>query len=192
MDRRNSLKIIGAVSVTCAYPFSADELYGQQQPAHEHGASSAKPAPAGPFTPKFLTAAELATVSRIADLIIPPTDTPGAVAAGVPQYIDTVLVASVEMQKRYREGIAWTDQASSAKHGKPFVQLTETQQIELLTPLSAAVDKDQVKSVGEQFFRAIKSMTADGYYTSQAGLVQELGYKGNVALAEFPPCTHEH
>ena len=39
----------------------------------------------------------------------------------------------------------------------------------------------------------MKSMTADGYYTSQIGLVQELGYKGNTVLPSFPACTHpEH
>jgi hypothetical protein len=39
----------------------------------------------------------------------------------------------------------------------------------------------------------IKSMTADAYYTSQIGLVQELGYKGNTVLASFPGCDHpEH
>jgi hypothetical protein len=36
-------------------------------------------------------------------------------------------------------------------------------------------------------------MTADGYYTSRVGLVDELGYKGNTVLAAFPECTHpEH
>ena len=74
-----------------------------------------------------------------------------------------------------------------------FVELSEQQQIELLTPLSDAVDRNQVKTEGQRFFRAIKSMTADGYYTSPIGLVQELGYKGNTVLASFPACDHpEH
>ena len=32
-------------------------------------------------------------------------------------------------------------------------------------------------------------MTADGYYTSRAGLIEELGYTGNTMLAEFPVCS---
>jgi hypothetical protein len=35
-------------------------------------------------------------------------------------------------------------------------------------------------------------LTADGYYTSQIGLMDELGYKGNMALAAYPDCVHEH
>jgi hypothetical protein len=73
------------------------------------------------------------------------------------------------------------------------VELTEDDQIAILQPLSNAVDRAQANSIGALFFRMIKSMTADGYYTSQAGLVQELGYKGNTVLAAFPGCDHpEH
>ncbi len=36
------------------------------------------------------------------------------------------------------------------------------------------------------FFTAIKSLTADGYYTSRIGLLQELGYNGDAYLAAFP------
>ena len=44
-----------------------------------------------------------------------------------------------------------------------------------------------------RLFRLIKSLTADGYYTSRIGLVDELGYTGNTALASFPSCTiREH
>ena len=40
-----------------------------------------------------------------------------------------------------------------------------------------------------RFFRLVKNLTADGYYTSRAGLLEELGYVGNTALARFPSCT---
>jgi len=40
-----------------------------------------------------------------------------------------------------------------------------------------------------RFFRLIKNLTADGYYTSRAGLLEELGYTGNTALARFPACS---
>ena len=43
------------------------------------------------------------------------------------------------------------------------------------------------------FFRAMKGLTVDGYYTSEAGLTQELGWHGNSFLPEFKGCTHpEH
>ncbi|MDQ6675773.1 MAG: gluconate 2-dehydrogenase subunit 3 family protein [Acidobacteriota bacterium] len=191
-SRRDSLKIIGAIGATCAFPFGAQELYGQHM--HEQAGKPVTPPAAGPFTPKFLTAHELAVVSRMADLIIPPTETPGAVAAGVPQYIDSALFANPDMQARYREGVPALDQAAHKQFGKVFLNLSEPEQIELLTPICERADKLQMKGADVLFFRAVKAMTADGYYTSQIGLETELGYKGNVALASFPGCNevHEH
>ena len=191
--RRHHLKIIGAVGATCAFPFSADELYGQQE--HAHGVPQTGPA-VPPFAPKFFNEKEGLVVSRVADLIIPPTDTPGAVQAGVPQYIDLVVLENKQHQSVFREGIAWLDRSAQEKNGAAFIALPEQDQIALLTPLAAAVDGNAApaenENAGIAFFRAIKKMTADGYYTSYAGLVQELGYKGNQALPTFEGCVHEH
>jgi hypothetical protein len=43
-----------------------------------------------------------------------------------------------------------------------------------------------------QFFALMKGLTADGFYTSRAGLIEDLGYKGNTALESFPECVNEH
>jgi len=39
------------------------------------------------------------------------------------------------------------------------------------------------------FFRLIKNLTADGYYTSRVGLLEELGYSGNKYMPGFSRCT---
>ncbi|MBI3680968.1 MAG: gluconate 2-dehydrogenase subunit 3 family protein [Acidobacteria bacterium] len=190
-DRRDALKIIGAIGATCAFPFSADELYGQ----HEHGSSE----PAGPpAKPSFFTRQELETVECLAGLIIPPTGTPGAVEAGVPMYIDFVVAGNQEWKTLFREGLAWLDQQARAKHGKHFRELSEAVQTALLAPLCEAADRMRAPSrssrrrkdaaIEIQFFKAFKSMTADGYFTSRAGLVDTLGYKGNTVLEKFPAC----
>jgi gluconate 2-dehydrogenase gamma chain len=141
---------------------------------------------AGPYTPKFFTASEYKLVSRIADLIIPNTDTPGAVAAGVPEYIDGVVSGNEGQQKRFREGLAWMEKAG-------FAEMSEAEQIKLLTPLCEAADSGKMKHAGDRFFLSMKSLTADGYYTSQAGLSRDLGYQGGAVLAAFPECNHpEH
>ena len=189
-SRRESLKIIGAVGTTCAFPFSADSLYGQ----HVHPAAAPlQIAPAGPYRAQNFSEADFAVISGVADLIIPPTGTPGAAAAGVPRYIDEVVTANPAHKARFRAGLKWLGSAASEKFGKKFLELEEAQQISILQPLSDAVDGGRARSDGERFFALMKSMTADGYYTSRIGLVQELGYKGNTVLAAFPECTHpEH
>src|SRR5260370_13373217 len=100
-SRRESLKIIGAIGTTCAFPSSADELYGQ----HVHPPAAAQTAVEGPYTPKSFSAAEFEVISQIAERIIPATGTPGAIGAGVPRYIDTVVSANPEHKKRFAAGL---------------------------------------------------------------------------------------
>jgi len=202
-NRRETLRIIGAVGVTCAFPFGSDELYGQHA---DHATLSEATLPAAP---RFFSQAEYKVVARLADLIIPRTKTPGAVDAGVPAYIDFVVSNNAPAGKLCREGIAWLDIQSRKKHRKPFLELAEAQQVSMLEPLCQEADKIMDAPAGSgrrpgrrvsagrmkagvAFFRAVKGMTADGYYTSKTGLMEELGYNGNSVLAEFPPCTHEH
>lgn len=220
--RRQALKILGTIGATCAFPFAGDELYGQ----HVHSVVLQTPA-AGPYQPAFFTPAEFATVSRLADLIIPPTDTPGAAGAGVPEYIDRVVTLNAQHQPLVRAGLAWLDGQARARAGQAFAALRGDDQVAILQPLSDEVDRWQRESLrarfrkNEQgasvyyfavndktpaaspssappaapdpaqparFFRLVKSLTADGYYTSRAGLLQELGYSGNTALLKFPDC----
>ena len=186
-SRRAALKIIGAIGATCAFPFGADELYGQQA-GHIHHLAPAQ-ASTGPYEPRAFSSSEMSTLSKLCDTIIPPTQTPGAAAAGVPQYIDLVVSASEEHRKLYHEGLIWLDTHSGDLYGKPFGELTEEQQIGILSPLSEASDQLQWEQPGARFFHDLKNMTADGYYTSRIGLVLELGYQGNTVLDHFPVST---
>ena len=188
-ERRGALKIIGAVSATCAFPFSADELWGQTE-AHAHAAAQHQPA--APRLPAFFNADDLKLVSRLADLIIPRTDTPGALDAGVPFYIDMVLSENKPHANGFRKGSEALEAKAREAFGTGFLSLTESQQIDLLTPLCEAVDDDKATTDLEQFFGMIKKLTSDGYFTSQQGLMQTLGYKGNTVVGEFPGCVHEH
>jgi gluconate 2-dehydrogenase gamma chain len=181
-DRRGALKIIGAIGATCGYPYASDELYGQTTAEHHH--ETAPPAPA-PTKPSFFNEADFRVISRVADLIIPASDTPGAVGAGVPIYIDSVIGKNKAQQATAKEGLEWLAQ-------KNFSNLGESEQLAILQPLCEAADAGDLKQHSVQFFHMIKNLTADGYYTSQIGLMKELGYAGNTAMAEFPGCIHEH
>lgn len=191
--RRDALKIIGAIGGTCAYPFGANELYGQQAPVappkrvHQHAGPPERPiAVPGRTKPGYFSDAEFDVISRLADLIIPETDTPGALGAGVPAYIDSVVGGNSELQSIIRPGLRSLEKLSQDEHGAGFLALTEEKQIQLLSPWAEAADKQLRDHEGGRFFRAVKNLTADGYYTSYVGLIQELGYKGNTVLERFP------
>ncbi len=186
-DRRSVLKIMGAISATCAYPYAGDELFAQAAPEHQHQHSAAPHDAA-----RFLAEPDFRTISRIADLIIPETNTPAASGAGVPSYIDLVIARDAELQQLVADGLRWLDAEASGQAGKKFMDLSEEVQIGILEPLCQAADAGNSLARNVRFFALIKKLTADGYYTSKTGLIDELGYQGNMVLSSFPGCVHEH
>jgi gluconate 2-dehydrogenase gamma chain len=130
----------------------------------------------------FLSAPELECLKALVDAIIPRTDTPGASDAGVPATIDRRLADSPPFAERFRSGMKALDGDAQSRFGAVFSALTPQQQVELLTPRGQ-----------DPFFRMVKDMTVDAYYTSKEGLATELGWHGNTFLPEFKGCTHpEH
>lgn len=189
-DRRGLLKILGAIGATCAYPSPGDELYGQtaqHQAEQHHGVAAAGPASS---VPRYFGERDFRTISRIADLIIPRTSTPGAVDAGVPEYIDRVVGSNAEHQSLVADGLRWLDTQSG--QSRTFLELSEAGQLAILEPLCRAADEKKLNARNVKFFALIKNLTTDGYFTSRVGLIEELGYRGNSALPAFPDCTHEH
>ncbi len=186
-DRRSVLKIMGAIGATCAYPYAGDELFAQAAPEYQHQHSAAPHDGS-----RFLDEADFRTISRIADLIIPETNTPAASGAGVPSYIDMVIARDAEQQQLVADGLRWLDAEASGQAGKKFMDLSEDVQFGILAPLCEAADEGNSLARNVRFFALIKKLTADGYYTSKTGLIDELGYQGNMVLSSFPGCVHEH
>src|SRR4051794_31561369 len=117
--RRETLKILGAIGSTCAYPFGANELYGQQAPVtpprevHQHAGPPQRPtAVPGRVKPGYFSEQQFEIISRMADLIIPATSTPGAIEAGVPAYIDSVVGANKQLQEICGPGLTALDKRS--------------------------------------------------------------------------------
>ena len=161
--------------------------------ADQHAAHKTSPeAPAGRWTPKVFTAPQNELVIVLSELIIPQTDTPGARVAKVNEYIDTVLAdAKPEDRDKFLQGLAWIDTRSDDRFHQKFVNLQPPQQIELLTGLSTATSPSPVDAPGVEFFQAIKGMTITGFYTSEPGLLQDIGDDGQVFFTEFKGCDHK-
>ncbi|MEJ7618453.1 MAG: gluconate 2-dehydrogenase subunit 3 family protein [Pyrinomonadaceae bacterium] len=190
ITRRRALKVI-AVGVGTA---TALPVLGQE---HAHHGQAAKPAAAktaaAPAKLKFFNAQQMALITTISDLIIPTDDhSPGAKAAEVPAFIDLMVSESPEETKvLWRDGLAGIDKMSTEKFSGNFSAAKPEQQVALLTEISK--DERNPKTVEEKFFRAIKNLTIDGYYTSEIGIHKDLQYKGNTYVKEFKGCTHpEH
>jgi hypothetical protein len=127
-------------------------------------------------------------IAKLVDVIIPPTDTPGASDAGVPVFIDRALSKDAEAKAQFLEGMTQLDEASRNKYGSAFPALSLERQTEMLK----AMEADAASPAG-RFFKQVKDLTIDGYYTSKPGLTVDLDWHANTFLTEFKGCTHpEH
>jgi hypothetical protein len=92
------------------------------------------------FTPRTLTTDQTITVDAIADIIIPETDTPGARAAGVDQFVDRMLSDYYKPadRDRFLAGLTRVDARAQRLHGRPFGGLTKEQQTAIVLDLDKA------------------------------------------------------
>jgi hypothetical protein len=89
------------------------------------------------WTPRTLTAEQLALVSSLVEHIIPRTDTPGAKDAGVPRFVDDLLTDHYRAPERNRflAGLRGVDVRSLRRFKKKFTATTHSQQVAILTEM---------------------------------------------------------
>ena len=127
----------------------------------------------GPPSVAVFTPAQRALMTALSDRVIPTTDTPGAIAAGVPAYIEKLLADWSTPQDRVPiiAGLNAIDARAKADYGKSGAQLTPAQHDALLT-----LAMDDKSPGGAAFFGPFRQMVIAGYYTSEIGITQEREY----------------
>ena len=137
-------------------------------------------------TPTFLTTPELALLDELSEMIMPTGEhSPGARAATVAAYIDSQLGEACEPddQTTWRDGLKRVNDLSQVMHGAPFMQVSATQRVAVLSKM--AENETKATTPVEKFFVELKSRVVDAYYSSEIGIKQEMEYKGNSYLTEF-------
>jgi hypothetical protein len=180
MQRREALKLLMTGGVLPALPTGVFAFF---QGAH----------PGSGYALRTLNPHQDDTVVAMIDQIIPATDTPGAKAARVNEFIDVILTewANDEERRNFLSGLADVEKQSNALFGKNFADASPEQQITLLHSLDevAAVARARSERITrppfwepegrdtqmqDDFFTVFKKMTVHGYYTSEIGFSQEL------------------
>jgi hypothetical protein len=187
MRRREALQWVGrGIGATALVGVSAHRLLAVGQDLHHRIAT--RPGPQRVL--QVLDPHQDHTVSVIAEHIIPETDTPGARAAGVNEFIDLMLAEWLDDDERagFLRGLAAVDARSLNMFGTVFVQLTEARQLALLEGLDAEVTalRGADAAGNDHFFNRMKWLTLFGYYTSEIGQTQEL--QASVVPGRYDPC----
>ena len=140
-------------------------------------AQAAQTVPA--WTPRALSLDEARTLTAACERIIPATGTPGAIAAGVPQFIDRALAGWCEPDEtqRVRAGLVHLDAQARSAFGAPFAVLPPDRQDELLRRAEAeALAAANASPPRPHYFLALRDFATMGYFTSEAGATKALRY----------------
>ncbi len=153
MHRRELLRLIGTGTLLPFLPRSVDRALAFGREAHRRARER---------SPEALSPEQAELVTTLADLILPPTDTPGASDVGVTGFIDHLLAHWYHDDERaaFLAGLAEIDRRAGGR----FVGLAPAEQTRLL----AAIDQAPGETgSAESEFGRLKSLTLYGYFTSE-------------------------
>lgn len=133
----------------------------------------------GAYEPVTFSEEEFDLLGIVVDMILPASETPGAREVGVHAMIDEDLAKSSDPLGTLRKGLA-------VLRAEGFADMNMAERVDVLTRFEGGSGENK------DFFETVKGLTIDAYYSTEVGLVQELGYQGNTYLDEFPGCTDDH
>lgn len=131
--------------------------------------------------PRYLTPSQYKVVAAMAERLLPASDTPGAIDAGVPQFIDVTygLFISPADRNKLRTGLAHLDRMG-------FDALPAPEQDDTIRTI-ATTDE----APGKDWLRQFRWLTFNGYFTSavaaKSGFIWDPipgGYDGCMPLAK--------
>jgi gluconate 2-dehydrogenase gamma chain len=188
MDRRKSLKLIAAGAIAVPVVLAGCKTSDKK----------GKETDAGEFTidrnpdelkyekelhakEKFFTPHEMATISILADIIIPEDEISGsATDAKVPEFIEFIVKDMPSHQVPLRGGLRWLDMQCFKRFDKPFKDCSSVQQLEIVDQIAYPKKANKEMEPGVAFFSLMRNLVATGFFTSEMG-VKDLGYMGNRA-----------
>ena len=183
-SRRDALKLLLAAP---AVAFTWTEAEAARAAASAQTARFA----ARPFAPKFFTATEYRLVRTLVDIIIPKDERSGsATEAGVPEFMDFMMIDQPARQVAMRGGLAWLDVECQKRFDKVFVDCTDAERAAVLDDIAWPAKAKLEHAHGVAFFSSVRDLTAGGFWTTKAG-IEDLQYLGNRSVARWNGCPDE-
>ena len=164
MNRRDLIKSIAVL--TGASVIGADILLSGCQSANITG---------------LLDKKTILLLDEIADTIIPATNTPGAKAAALGSFMNSIVsdCYSEKEQRVFISGLKELETIVEKKYKKNFTSLSNSEKHDYLASLeieAKAYNEIKEKDSPIHYYTMIKQLTLWGFFTSETGMTQTLNY----------------
>jgi hypothetical protein len=135
----------------------------------------------------YFTPTQRKVIAAMTEVIIPRTDTPGAIDAGVPRYIELMAANWLNDEERaiFTAGLHDIETRIPSDYGATFDQLAPEQQLAIMEALEDDASESEWYDFGNvqrefvsdaPFICQLKELTIWGFFTSQEGASQVLRY----------------
>lgn len=129
---------------------------------------------------KFFTPHEMATITILADIIVPKDEVSGSASdAKVPEFLEFIVKDMPSHQTPMRGGLRWLDLQCLKQFEKSFADCSAQERIQLVDQIAYPEKAKPEMAQGVAFFNLMRDLTLTGFYTSEIG-VKDLDYRGNV------------
>ena len=184
MERRRAVQLLGgALSAPLA---TSSEALAELL---TFGARVRASVPADQAPSDLLTPTRARALEAMAEIVIPRTDTPGAEAAGVTEFVTALVDGWLDDAERepFLAGLDDVDVQAVDRFGAVFAECSDEERSIMI----AEFDDDLTRRRSEgrasgHFFHDVKRFTLTAYFTSEAGLAA-LGHR--IAVRRFEGCA---
>ncbi|MEO7213083.1 gluconate 2-dehydrogenase subunit 3 family protein [Mucilaginibacter sp.] len=187
MNRRDSLKALGIGTLSATVLLEACKTPDKNTPETVETVAGGTPGRQPEelerekklLADKFFTEHEMATITVLANIIIPKDAKSGSASdAKVPEFIEFIVKDIPDHQLPMRGGLKWLDLQCLNRFSKTFVASSAAQQIEMVDQIAYPAKAKPEMQQGVAFFNRMRDLTATGFFTTEMG-VKDLGFAGN-------------
>ena len=124
--------------------------------------------------PSSFSVTDQEILASVADAIIPPGNSIGALSVGVDKFLQKLIANcyEAEVQQNVNKQLSALDASARNTYGNSFTSCDQLQRQAILTKLASSEDKNE-----KDFFTLMKSETIRGFNTSREVMLQYLNYK---------------
>ena len=123
---------------------------------------------------RVFNAEQFALLEQVCEVIIPTTDTPGAIVAGVPDFMRQMLEEWGTENSRIEIGsvLEAIEKLAWSKFGAAFLELAPERRLDVIS----AFDAERL-AAKDPAYAKFKRLVLVGYYQSEIGATRELRYE---------------
>lgn len=179
MDRREALKTLSLGTLAGSFVMTGCQTPPSKTSPEEKFWSHVTEEDLEMWETQFFTDHEFETVRQLANMVIPADERSGnAEDAGVPEFIDFMMLDRPQYQTPIRGGLRWLDVQCQKQFDKKFIECSEQEKTTMLDQIAYPDAAEPEMAQGVAFFNQFRDLVASGFWSSKIG-IEDIGYIGN-------------